>query len=269
MSFFPTETRRDMDGNRPLWNDSDKTAKDGTSWITSVCNIYHPFLSQEWLISNFPCSLTRIFTSHSMKNLAFHGLLRWKMIILPILTISLIHFYLKGWENATFYLGSERVKGGATWTCTCVHMRKFSPVNRDEKARGASNINWRCASWTYFHPASGHSFADSHTIMTAAKWYTFEMENSADKARYCMSPRPLNDRHAQLKHFHPGQPGWSVHMSPVNRDPGRRDRDLGWPSWPACHMNISESFITQIVGGRDFGQPGQAGQPGSCEQGLI
>ena len=31
------------------------------------------------------------------------------MIVLPILTISLIHFSLKGWENVLFELESERV----------------------------------------------------------------------------------------------------------------------------------------------------------------
>ena len=50
-----------------------------------------PLYSQKWSISHFPCSLTRIITSQSMKSLAFHSLLRWKMIILPILTTSLIH----------------------------------------------------------------------------------------------------------------------------------------------------------------------------------
>ena len=44
-----------------------------------------PLHSQEWSISNFLCSLTRNFTSHSMENLAFHSLLRWKMITLPVL----------------------------------------------------------------------------------------------------------------------------------------------------------------------------------------
>ena len=33
-----------------------------------------PFHSQEWSMSNFPCSLTRNMTPHSMKNLAFHFL---------------------------------------------------------------------------------------------------------------------------------------------------------------------------------------------------
>ena len=45
-----------------------------------------------------------------MKNLAFHYLLRWKMIILPILTTSLVHFPLQSWENVLFKLVSERVK---------------------------------------------------------------------------------------------------------------------------------------------------------------
>ena len=47
--------------------------------------------NQKWSISNFPRSLTRNITSHSMKNLAFHRLLRWKMTILSILTTSLAH----------------------------------------------------------------------------------------------------------------------------------------------------------------------------------
>ena len=66
------------------------------------------FHSQEWSTSNFSCSLTRNIPSHSMENLAFHILLRSKMIILPTLTTSLIHFSLKGWENVLFELRSER-----------------------------------------------------------------------------------------------------------------------------------------------------------------
>ena len=45
-------------------------------------------------MSNFPCSLSRNTTSHWMENLAFHSLLRRKMTVLPILTTSLIRFYL-------------------------------------------------------------------------------------------------------------------------------------------------------------------------------
>ena len=41
-------------------------------------------------ISKFPCSLTRKMTPHSMKNLDFHSLFSWKMIILPF---SVPHLY--------------------------------------------------------------------------------------------------------------------------------------------------------------------------------
>ena len=61
-------------------------------------------------MSKFPCSLTRNMTSHSMENLTFHSLLRWKVIILQILTTSLIQSLLKGWENTLFELRIERVK---------------------------------------------------------------------------------------------------------------------------------------------------------------
>ena len=40
-------------------------------------------------MSNFLCSLTRNITPHSMENLAVYSLLRWQMIILPILTVPL------------------------------------------------------------------------------------------------------------------------------------------------------------------------------------
>ena len=45
----------------------------------------------------------------SMKNLALHILLRWKMIILRILATSLIHFSWKGCENVVFEFGNERL----------------------------------------------------------------------------------------------------------------------------------------------------------------
>ena len=70
---------------------------------------YYSTLS--WSISNFLCSLTRNVTSRSMKNLAFHSLLGWKMITLAILTTSLIHFSPNDWEDVLSELGSEGVKG--------------------------------------------------------------------------------------------------------------------------------------------------------------
>ena len=54
-------------------------------------------------MSNLPCTLTKNITSHSMENLAFHSLLRWKMIILPILPTSLTHFLFKRLGECTFW----------------------------------------------------------------------------------------------------------------------------------------------------------------------
>ena len=47
-----------------------------------------PFYSQKWSMSNFPAVSPETLHPHSMKDQAFQSLLRWKMIILPILTTS-------------------------------------------------------------------------------------------------------------------------------------------------------------------------------------
>ena len=58
-----------------------------------------------------------------MKNLAFHSLLRWKMILLSMLTTSLnIRFSLYG-DNVLFELGSERNYGN-------IRLNKFTMVFR-------------------------------------------------------------------------------------------------------------------------------------------
>ena len=84
---------------------------------------------QEWSISNFPCSPTRNIPSCSMENLAFHSLLRWKMIILPILTTSLIHFPLK---VGRMYFWDLEVKGLIVILFTEVYReptsRRLSPL---------------------------------------------------------------------------------------------------------------------------------------------
>ena len=60
-------------------------------------------IGTEWSISNFPCSLTRDIRSHSKENLASYSLLRWKMIIIQILAISLMHFLFKRLGEWTFW----------------------------------------------------------------------------------------------------------------------------------------------------------------------
>ena len=59
-------------------------------------------------MSKFPCSLTRNMTSHSMENLTFHSLLRWKVIILQILATSLIQSLFERLGGYTFW-AQERI----------------------------------------------------------------------------------------------------------------------------------------------------------------
>ena len=71
--------------------------------LVIILGLNQPFHSWEWSMSNFPCSLTRNTMSHSMENLTFHSLLRWKMIILQILATSLIHFLFERLRECTFW----------------------------------------------------------------------------------------------------------------------------------------------------------------------
>ena len=74
----------------------------------------------------FPCSLTRNVTSHSMENLAFHSLVRWKMIILRF---SLLHFYISPvGRMCSLYLG---VPG--RWT---IRSSEVSGLSGGEQSRG-------------------------------------------------------------------------------------------------------------------------------------
>ena len=65
--------------------------------------------SQEWSISNFPCSLNINITSHSKENLAFYRLLKRKVIILPFLTATLIRVSLE--KDGRMYFLNLGVKG--------------------------------------------------------------------------------------------------------------------------------------------------------------
>ena len=71
--------------------------------------IHYPFHSQEWSISNFPCSLTRNIASHSMENLTFHKLTQMKDDYTTNSHCITCTCLFKGWENVLFELGSERV----------------------------------------------------------------------------------------------------------------------------------------------------------------
>ena len=108
--------------------------------------------SQKWSISNFSYSLTRNITSHSMKNLAFHSLLRWKMNYTPepILTTSLIHFSLGRLGECTFWTWQ--------WKCLTSTVSQFSHCEYDKLSQSL----WRdfyCQALCEDHVKLGHQAA--------------------------------------------------------------------------------------------------------------
>ena len=66
----------------------------GVKGLNDIVLHYNPFTpkSDQFQISR--AASPEIQEPHAIKNLAFHSLLRWKMIILPILTTPLIYFSL-------------------------------------------------------------------------------------------------------------------------------------------------------------------------------
>ena len=104
-------------------------------------------------ISNFTYSLARNTTQHSMKNLAFHSLLRWMMNILEILTNSLNAFLLKTLEVCT----SLRVKTKQTvnqsecfsqQSCYCTQpIRKEAPDSCFSTPFSHLCLDQRCSAW--------------------------------------------------------------------------------------------------------------------------
>ena len=78
-------------------------------------------------MSNFLCSLTSNITSNSMRNLAFHSLLRWKMIMLPILITSPIHFSLGRLGECSFWTWEWKGQPNEYKLCQkiCVHVLQY------------------------------------------------------------------------------------------------------------------------------------------------
>ena len=55
------------------------------------------------------------------------------MILVPVLTTSLIHFSLKGWENVLFELGTERVKTHTEFWMDDIPLSGFYYKKNDKK----------------------------------------------------------------------------------------------------------------------------------------
>ena len=92
-----------------------------------------------WLMSNFPRSLTKNITSHSMKNLAFHHLLRWKIIILPILITPLMHFSLGRLGECTFSTWEWKGQARISFPASC--SIPYSAVHKCDVCV-TCNISW-------------------------------------------------------------------------------------------------------------------------------
>ena len=99
-------------------------------------------------MSKFPCSRTRNMTSHSMENLTFHSLLRWKVIILQILVTSLIQSLFERLGEYTFW--AQEWKGKGVKECTYLG-RERGIITLD------SHTVWACMA-TLFRVGRTHFF---------------------------------------------------------------------------------------------------------------
>ena len=157
-------------------------------------------------MSNLSCSLTNNSTSPSMKNLAFHSLLRWKMIALPILTTSLIHFLFKRLGECTFWeLGSERVnRANALYWDRNQLMPKaleglnlnsaehFSLVSTETKSRNDVATGWRPnrREWSIPRSEQMRAFWTGNTRCTHRWMKTVDMPSDRAMEHACCPPAP-------------------------------------------------------------------------------
>ena len=173
-------------------------------------------------MSNFLCSLASNITSNSMRNLAFHSLLRWKMIILPIPITSPIHFSLGRLGECSFWTWEWK---GWSW-CHLRECLDSSPL---------AKFN----SWT-FSPLSIQGtdrnlvfLGACHTICHIVNEHTWGIPDKLFIYCRIISKEPFK------------QPEWSPFVIPTSckyntrtRDKGHRDKDrsiLPTPTW--CHSS--------------------------------
>ena len=74
-----------------------------------LCASLNPFTPKSDQVQISPVASPVILHHTVWRTWLFIAYSDWKMILVPVLTTSLIHFSWKGWENVLFELGSERV----------------------------------------------------------------------------------------------------------------------------------------------------------------
>ena len=144
-----------------------------------------------------------------MKHFVFHSLLRCRIIILPILTTSLIHFSLNAWENNL--LNSLGVKGLRSKQNTgrasiFISPSPLNPVSRH--SGGKRERDWvQIRAWLTEH---GHVLAQVEVVSSplphAAAWHFLavavivELGLSAERVHHAqLTPATPNTKHELLR----------------------------------------------------------------------
>ena len=147
-----------------------------------------------------------------MKDLAFR-LLRWKVVLVAILTRSLVRFSLRGWENVLFELGRGRVTftAVAIQHCSMVfflltadwHSRFASCAVSHIKCSYFQSCSWIPAKCVRAHAtvcettvshASTHSLSVANTVVLGSvpghveksvhEWESSAIKSISDKAKF-------------------------------------------------------------------------------------
>ena len=182
-----------------------------------------------------------------MDNLVFHNLLRWKIIIPPILTTSRIHFFSKGWENVLFELGSIRVKlSFAFRNICCSNVNGNSYTYRDLTSRFS------------LYPGFFSLFLVVFLLLWQVTWYSgfFSLFSRSFSPSLLPSWGFANHESSQG----PGYDKWPLRL----RDPGpqhgrvlqerRVDWNRRWKQYPVparlgrhCGLECSQAFSVRGI----------------------
>ena len=152
-------------------------------------------------MSNFSCSLTRNITSHSMENLAFLSLLRWKMIIIQILATPLMHFLFERLGEGTFWAQEWDMIGLFSWCLRSNRGMHCVIIFAAEWLVVINNIEWRRARAVAFSVEFWRMLESTQTSQTCVLWdvpvffsYTQGEKTSHTGLKFCPPP-PLPPAH--------------------------------------------------------------------------
>ena len=121
------------------------TAASQNNFFSFSCSFslkVNPFTPKSDQLQSSPAASPEIL-HHAVGRTWLSNLLRWKMIILPILTTSLIHFSFKGLENILFKLKIDSV-----FICTHTWFMVICSIyGRAPHRRTPSGLRWSDCMW--------------------------------------------------------------------------------------------------------------------------